>query len=275
MGGDGNVKLSTLYELDSTIHSFKGNMSTIKSDFDTTVKCFFDHFQKQRQVLYNRLLDAEKALEIAEMNLRILELRGPIFNNGQSNNLIKDHLIITGARNKVLQTRQERDRCKELLQRCDRIINNCSTRKGFYNGIYKIIEMSLANASKELGRHIANVIDYQNTNAGIRSNSYKEISPSVSEETFTEQYMNLTFYYKDGQPLKNARITIVDNEPFGFGQIDAITDDSGRTNLPYHDTSDCSIYIDGIEIYSGRLFKSMEYNKNNDGKVVHSDSEQL
>lgn len=269
MGGEGNVKLSTLYELDSTIHSFKGNMSIIKSDFDTTVKRYFDDFQKQRQVLYNRLLDAEKALKIAENHLRMIEQRRkPFSDDEQNDNVTKD------AKNKVLQALQEKNRCQELLQRCEKIINKCYTVKDFHNGIYKMIDMSLANASKELGRHIANVIDYQNTSMEINSNSYKEIKPSISKGTIIEQCMKLAFYNKNGQPLKNARITIVDNEPFGFAPIDVLIDDSGQINLPYYKTSDCSIYIDGIEIYSGRLFKSMEYNKNNDGKIVCSDSEQ-
>ncbi len=278
MSDFGNVKLSTLYELDRTILSFKGNMGTIKADFDTTVERFFVHFRKQRQELNNRLLNAEKALEVAEKNLRIIELRRrPFFNDEQNNNLIKEHLIITGARNKVLRTRQERDRCKEMLQRCDRIINKCSTNQGFHNGIYKIIEMSLVNASKELGIHIDNVIDYQNTsqntNMGIISKSGTEIRDSISGSSVVENYANCVFFSNDGKPLIHAKITIVDNEPFGFGQIDVLTDDRGRICIPYHKTSDCSIYIDGTEIYSGRLYKCFEYNKNQDGKVAYSESE--
>ncbi len=271
---NGNVKLSTLYELDHTIHSFKENMGTIKADFDTMVEKFFVHFRKQRQELNNRLLNAEKVLEVAEKNLRIIELRRrPFYNDEQNDNLIKKHMIIIGARNKVMRARQERDRCKELLQRCDRIINNCSTRKGYHNGIYKTIEMSLVNASIELGHHIDNVIDYLNTSMGMSSKSSAEIGNYITGSNIVKKNANCVFFINGGKPLVNAKITIVDNEPFGFGQIDILTDNSGQISIPYHKTSDCSIFIEGTEVYSGPLFKYMEYNRNQDNKVAYSDCE--
>jgi hypothetical protein len=68
----------------------------------------------------------------------------------------------------------------------------------------------------------------------------------------------------------NKKVIIYDNRVFGFGRIDAETDEFGQIKLPFAETNDCSIYIDGNEVYNGNLFENMEYNKYGDGKFVHN-----
>lgn len=52
---------------------------------------------------------------------------------------------------------------------------------------------------------------------------------------------------------------IVDNQPLGFKQIRKTTDKDGRVRFSCKDTDDCSIYVNGKEIYNGRLKKSERF----------------
>lgn len=270
-----NVKLSTLYELNSSLRTFQGNMAAIKSDIDNAIRNYFAHFQKQRQVLSEQLTKAERELESAESFLRVIEIRvRPKFGDDDKDERYKDTMLIAAAREKVAKARRNRDQCRDLLNRCNAIISNCSYRSTFHNGIYRVIDMALINASQVLRKHIENVQDYQTTGLGGMSSFSTDTTLSFSGKTAVDENMaNFRFHHNQEHPLKNVKITIVDNQPFGFGQIDVITDENGMISIPYSETSDCSVYIDGKEVYSGRLYKSMLYDEGYNGVISMSDEE--
>lgn len=274
MSDNANVKLSTLYELNSSLHTFQGNMAAIKSDIDNTIRNYFAHFQKQRQVLSDRLAKAERELESAEGFLRVLEIRmKPKFGDDDEKRH-RDTLLIATAKEKVAKARKHRDLCRDLLKQCDRIISNCSYRFSFHNGTYRVIDMTLINASKGLRKHIENVQDYQNTGFGEMGGFSVDTAPSFPSKTESNQNVaKFRFHKNQEEPLRNVKITIVDNQPFGFGQIDVITDENGMINIPFCETSDCSIYIDGKEVYSGKLYKSIHYDESCNGVISLSNEE--
>lgn len=81
-----------------------------------------------------------------------------------------------------------------------------------------------------------------------------------------------SFFTDSGISLSDAKITIVDNSLFGFGRIDVRTDKDGNITIPWCESQDCSIFINGKEVYSGKLNDNMVYNKNRDGKYNIGDN---
>ena len=225
MSDNANVKLSTLYELNSSLHTFQGNMAAIKSDIDNTIRNYFANFQKQRQVLSDRLAKAEGELESAEGFLRVLEIRMRPKLGDDDEKRHRDTLLIATAKEKVAKARKHRDLCRDLLRRCERIISNCSYRFSFHNGTYRVIDMALINASKGLRKHIENVQYYQNTGfGGTGGFSVDTVPSSHSKIESSQNVAKFRFHKNQEETLRKVKITIVDNQPFGFGQIDVITD---------------------------------------------------
>lgn len=268
MSDYGDVQLSSLEDLGSSIRSFKNNIQSVKYEIESDISKFFQHFDSQRRILIKRLEDTERALASAERELyRLMQIRRPI--RDEEGDIIGwERPDCTMMQNHVMRLRHKRDLCADSVQRCNKIIDSCETRCKYHNGVYNMLEMNISSASRQLGFHIDDVIDYNKTSASHTSMSTSELNDTTLVTSTHEDKAEMAFYNETGTPMANVKITIVDNEAFGFGQIDINTDSKGCLTIPHRTTSDCSIYINEEEVYTGELHKGMVY-KN--GAFSHSD----
>lgn len=244
MSDIGNVQLSALEDLQRALLSYKTKLQYKNSGVEILSKKIFSEFETHKRYLENELREVEEKLNEAENKLSKLQEEE------------KDSIV---QECKVRELRDKRDEWQRKLNRCKYLIITCASKRVVCLTKHKIIQENIHKALKKLDVHIEDVNDFQRTSVE-RTSQYFTTDTNVEEPIKNiENYATFFFRDESGEPLKNVKITIVDNTPFGFGQEDVYTDENGQITSSNYETTDCSIYINGKEIYTGPLSKNMQF----------------
>lgn len=269
-----NVNLQSLQMLNQGLTSSRSRFHQTHEEIIREIEKYFHIFRQKKEILQDRLNKAENALASAENELYEMERRKHWVEDedGSGGHWTPD----TSAQEaKVCACKRHRDSCRDKLTECRSIIERCEHNRKFISGTYSIIDRNFCIALNDLQVDINNVLDYQGQwhypsaehfpYQPTTEKKKAEEKPRVKEKVIRQR-----FFDKEGNPIVNAKVVIADNQPFGFQDQHLTTDENGFATMPFAVTEDCSIYLEGKEIYNGKLFENMEYNRYADGQMSTS-----
>lgn len=274
MSESANVNLQSIQTLKTNLGMSQERFHMIKNQIDNTIDGYFNSFRQKEDILLDRLHKAENALASAENELYEMGLRKHWVEDedGYGGHWSPD---TTAQETKVRSCRIHRDGCRDKLTRCRTIISQCEHSRKFIDGSYRIIDRSYYMSLKDLQIDIDNVLNYQGMSNQV--NNYPTPSEAQAPKSdmkeprpkYKEKVIRHRFFDNNGEVMANVSIKVEDHQQFfGFKSVTHNTDENGYFTMPYAISDDCSIYLDGKEIYRGKLFNNMEYNKYYDGKMV-------
>lgn len=273
MSEGANVKKFALLDLKQGIIAFRGRMHDLLGNVESFISHEFSIFEQQKAKLRKRLWDAENSLVSAENELREKRKRVVLVRFGPEPWMVRPVPADCSAEERKVQACiRWRDECKRKYERCERIIHNCRMEHTRDTQMRNLIENHAHKTLQRLDEHINDINDYHglSTNESTNLNTLQKNDANIEIPINEEKCLKQSFFDNDGNPMINKKVIIYDNQVFGFGRIEAETDEFGQVKLPFAETNDCTIYIDGNEVYNGNLFENMEYNKYGDGKFVHN-----
>lgn len=279
-----NVSRSALTGLSSGLLRFRDRFSEVHYEVNTITDRYFMHFEMQQKRLQKLFDDSVNRLVSAENELREAMFRHQMIRNSDGETELAP-VDLTPYYNKVRMCRETKENYEQKLETCKSIIDKCRYQQNMHKGQYRVIAMGVDSAVRKLDEYI-NDVDYYNGFGRGYATSLQEATPSDDNleciPGLPRKETKLVLYDDEGKPIINADITIVDNNLFGFETLRLQTNENGEVITDYITSDDCSIYLDGKEIYNGNLFQEMEYNKYGDGKFVtcltennSSESEQI
>lgn len=265
-----NVSKNALEDLSSGIVRFRSDLSAIHADVNMVINRYFDHFEAQKRRLQKLFDDSVNRVISAENELREARYkREPEKNADGKVDLVP--VDLTPYYNKLASCKRAKEAYGQKLTTCQRIIEQCRYRKNMHNGTYNIIMQSIDKSISRLDQYINDVNQYHGYSRDYTTDIPKESSTEGVEPEKIVTFNNKTrliLYDNDGNPIVNGVVTIIDNNIFGFGRRELRTNEQGEVSTDYISSNDCSIYLDGCEIYTGNLFQTMEYNKYGDNRFV-------
>lgn len=265
-----NVSKNALEGLSSGIVRFRSDLSAIHVDVNMIVNRYFDHFEAQKRRLQKSFDDSVNRMISAENELREARYKRELKRDADG----KVDLVpvdLTSYYNKLASCKRAKEMCESKLMTCQRIIEQCRCRKNMHNGTYNVVMQSIDKSISKLDQYINDVNQYN----GYSRDYTTDIPQHPTTEGIEPEKIvafnaktRVILYDNDGNPIVNGVVTIVDNNIFGFGRRELRTNEQGEVSTDYISSNDCSIYLDGCEIYTGNLFQTMEYNKYGDNRFV-------
>jgi|GEM_PF-3494829 len=270
MNTEANVSRSALEGLSSGLLRFRDRFSFVHDNVNTIIAKYFMHFEEQQRRLQKLFDDSVNRLASAENELKEAWFKRELIrkSDGETELVPVD---LTPYYNKVRMYRETKENYEQKLETCKSIIDRCMYQQNMHKGQYKTIVMGVESSVRKLDEYINDVNDYNGLGRGYAT-SLQSSAPSNDNlkcnPSLPRKETKLIIYDDDGNPMVNADITIVDNTLFGFGTLRLQTNENGEITTDYITSNDCSIYLDGNEIYSGNLFQEMEYNRYGDSKFI-------
>lgn len=269
MSESGNVRLSSVNELGQGLDSFAQNLGLCNDEATRIGRQCINEFNQKLSLLRRKTQEAEHRLRLEEAKLQTLQMmRIPVYDSeGNLRGYRTPDCSVQRA--KVAMAEREVARFRTYETRCSSIISTCQREGSLVGGIYRMMNSSLQQSKTELCEIRGLIEDHLNVPINGGTSSMFEAGNAANSScgfTAKEKTIRHSFYTDSGISLTDAKITIVDNSLFGFGRIDVQTDKDGNITIPWCETQDCSIFINGKEVYSGKLNDNMVYNKNRDGK---------
>lgn len=252
LNGVADVDVSVINEWKSKLAAYDKGVSALREISIIERRKYYEEFERMRNILRERLSEAEQELQEAEERLYNKEQE---FNDAEDDDPAFPTLEYSVAieRVNVNICRKKRDDCASKLTRCDLIIGSCRVRD--YQDLFQNVEGVVKDAESYLNERIGLISAYNHVQSYdyMRAGSVLNESGEVSIEKAVRKGFDFQFFDDDGQPLSSSTIIVVDNKPMGFSQVRLTTDKDGKVGFECKDTPDCSIYLNGKEIYNGPL----------------------
>ena len=257
MNGVADVDISAIDDWKSSLVSYNAGVNTVRNAFIKERDMYFEEFERMRAILRERLECAQEELHEAEEKLYRRRQR-QVWVEDDDGDGHWESVDCSDEEARVEECRRLRDKCEFNLKSCVLLISNC--RVDDCHEKFSSIVDQIKDAEHYLaGRHekIMNYSAGRGRHNGVASGSFPISGPDMtSSQNREEDDMWFEILDENGAPLQASQVIVVDNQPLGFRQIRAVTDKYGRVRFKCRDTSDCSIYINGKEVYNGALKKS-------------------
>lgn len=257
--GVADVDLSAIDDWKTNLVSCLSGVSSIRDVSVMERETYFEEFERLHGILKQRFEDAEAELREAEEVLRRMEMETDPDDDDRSTSMCFARASLEVQKAVVEKCRRRRDECERKLKLCALYIGNCKV-KGFPDKLEEV-ESKVMDAHGYLNDLRERIVAYNSgfsANLGFAADQRFTAPTSVSTGEpacihETKKGIQLKFYNEYGLPMPGAQIIIIDNKPMGFNRITVVADQDGKVFVDGIDTKDCSIFINGREVYSGPL----------------------
>ena len=255
MAYDGDIDVKALEDWKDNLIAYSHGVDSMQEEHKLVTSKYFEEFESMRIELQKRLSEAQDAYdraldELYKQQSRLVRVEDSDGNvEWQEPDCSRQESVVEICRRK-------RDKCELDLKACDYYIANCSVDD--YSHKLPPIEEHLHNAVVYLRDRYEKLVGYLSYGGDLTHSITSNDNYTVGMDGLDLPKEDFCFEILTdmGEPLGLSQIVIVDNQPLGFKQIRKTTDKDGRVRFSCKDTDDCSIYINGKEIYNGRLKKS-------------------